>query len=197
MELPPAWASKVITSVGGQVTRRITNVKTFTPPEGASLATRSTRETESLPINGSLVWAFGGGFSTNFSYNAAGTVDVRPDGSRTESEVRELGADVGRTFRAPASWNLKDPIRARFGFTRSDQNSFVTSLREGEIRRSRLSDNGRYSMNLNLDTDMNENMMFSLTGQRTVSYDRQFNRRFTQLVVTAVMTLQFYAGELR
>jgi len=30
-----------------------------------------------------------------------------------------------------------------------------------------------------------------------VNFDNQYNRRFTQLVMTAVLQLQFFAGELR
>ncbi|HEX2718157.1 MAG TPA: hypothetical protein VHM67_10785, partial [Gemmatimonadaceae bacterium] len=60
-----------------------------------------------------------------------------------------------------------------------------------------LADNGRRVFSLSADTDLNENMTFSLQGGRTATLDRNYNRRFTQTLITAALQLQFYAGELK
>ena len=62
---------------------------------------------------------------------------------------------------------------------------------------SRLTDNGRYTFNIGADTDVSETASFSLTGARTVTYDENFNRRFTQTVISAVLHLQFFGGSGR
>ncbi len=52
----------------------------------------------------------------------------------------------------------------------------------------------KIAFNFNADTDVAENMTFSLQGSRVVTFDRNFNRRFVQTVITAVFQLQFFAG---
>jgi hypothetical protein len=56
---------------------------------------------------------------------------------------------------------------------------------------SRITDNGRYTFNIGADTEVSQSVSFSLTGARTVTFDENFNRRFTQTVISAVMNLQF------
>ena len=38
---------------------------------------------------------------------------------------------------------------------------------------------------------------FSIQGSRIVNFDRNLNRRLTQTVITAVLQMQFFAGDLR
>jgi len=60
-----------------------------------------------------------------------------------------------------------------------------------------LTDNGRQAFTLNADTDVAENATFSIQGSRIVNFDRNLNRRLTQTVITAVLQMQFFAGDLR
>ena len=62
---------------------------------------------------------------------------------------------------------------------------------------SRLSDNGRRAFSMSADTDVAENLSSSFVVSRVESFDRNLNRRFTQTVLSAVMHLQFYAGEFK
>ena len=63
--------------------------------------------------------------------------------------------------------------------------------------RSRLTDNGRHAFSLNADSDVADNMTPSLQGSRVVTFDRNFNRRFNQMVLSAVLQVQFFGGALR
>ena len=54
-------------------------------------------------------------------------------------------------------------------------------------------DEAGQTFNINADTDVADNMTFSLQGSRVVTFDRNFNRRFVQTVITAVFQLQFFA----
>ena len=196
---PPQKLQRFVSSVGGQVATRKTTARTFTPPEGASPAQRSFSESRSLPVNGSVTWGFGGGFSTTAGYSTSERRDELADRSLRLGTSREFSTDVGKQLTPPSSWSLKQPIRTHLGFSRSRSASFIfnNSSAEAGTRRSRLSDNGRHTVTLNMDTEVAENLSFSLTGSRSVNFDETFNRRFTQMVVTAVFNLGFFAGELR
>ena len=49
----------------------------------------------------------------------------------------------------------------------------------------------------NADTDVAENFTFSLQGARIVTFDNNLNRRLTQTVLSAVLQVSFFAGEMR
>jgi hypothetical protein len=128
-------------------------------------------------------------------YSQRRQVDSLP-GSVTNGRSREGSAEVGRTFALPADWNARSGVRTRFGFQQTRTESYVQNLFAAG-RQSRLTDNGRQAFTLNADADVAENATFSIQGSRIVTFDRNLNRRFTQTVVTAVLQMQFFAGDLR
>ena len=160
---------------GGQAEERATTIRTY-------------------PVNASLTWA-PGEVTTTAGYSYRTQVDSLP-GSVTNGKSSEASADVGRSFKAPDRWKLKSPVRARLGFQQAQTQSYVENLFAAG-RRSRLTDNGRTAFTLNADTDVAENATFSLQGSRIVNFDRNLNRRLTQTVITAVLQMQFFAGDLR
>jgi hypothetical protein len=160
---------------------------------GANPEERATR-VQMYPINGSMTWAAGevtliGGYSYRTQ------TDSLP-GSVTHGNSNETSAEVGRTFSLPPDWGLKSGLRARLGFQQTRNQSYVQNL-FAESRRSRLTDNGRQAFTLNADTDVAENATFSIQGSRIVNFDHNLNRRLTQTVITAVLQMQFFAGDLR
>ena len=196
---PPLAMLPYVANVGGQIASRRTTTTTFTPPEGASPAQRSWTQTRSLPLNGSVTWGFFGGVSTTAGYSTSERRDELPDNSLRLGKSKEFSADVGKPLTLPASWNVQAPLRTHVGFSRSRTSSFIynNSSEATATRQSRLSDNGRHTITINMDTDVAENLTFSLTGSRSVTFDETYNRRFTQTVLTAVLNLSFFAGELR
>ena len=52
-------------------------------------------------------------------------------------------------------------------------------------------------MRVRADTDVAENMTFSMTAARSSNFDNLYDRRFTQMVITATLHLTFFAGDLR
>ena len=196
----PALLSDIITSIGSQAGVRRTLATTLVPSLGAGVSgegaggavERSASDIRQLPLNASVVWA--GGFSTSAGYNLISREDSRP-GSLSTSDTREASGDIAKSFRPPRRWDLKSDIRVRAGYQESHTASYTFSTATG--RRSRLTDNGRYAINLNADTDLADNLTFSLQGARVVTFDRNYDRRFTQTVITAVLQLDFFGGELR
>ena len=145
---------------------------------------------ESYPFSASAVTAYGQ-VALSASYALTRRVDSLP-GSVARRRASDLAADLGKSFALPASWRVKNPLRTRVSWQETLTQSFVANaLAEGA--RSRLTDNGRRAFNINADTDVADNMTFSLQGSRVVTFDRNFNRRFVQTVITAVFQLQFFA----
>jgi hypothetical protein len=81
-------------------------------------------------------------------------------------------------------------------YQRAETQSYVSNAAAASAR-SRLTDNGRTAFSMNADTDVAENVTFSLQGSRVVTFDRNFNRRFTQVIVSTVFQIQFFGGALR
>jgi hypothetical protein len=160
---------------------------------GAAPEERATR-VRAYPVNASLTWG-PGDLTTTAGYSYRTQLDSLP-GSVTNGNAADVSAEVGRTFRLPADWDFKSGLRTRFGFQQTHTKSYVENL-FAALNRSRLTDNGRQSFTLNADTDVAENATFSIQGSRIVNFDRNLNRRITQTVITAVIQMQFFAGDLR
>jgi hypothetical protein len=153
-----------------------------------------TTVVRTYPLNAALTWA-PGELTTAAGYSYRTQLDSLP-GSVARGNSRDVSVELGRTFGVPASWSLRSGIRTRFGYQQTSTESYVANL-FATTQRSRLTDNGREAFTLNADTDMAENATFSLQASRIVNFDRNLNRRLTQTVITAVLQMQFFAGDLR
>jgi hypothetical protein len=160
---------------------------------GADPEERATR-VRAYPLNLSLTWG-PGDLTTTAGYSYRTQLDSLP-GSVTNGNAADVSGEIGRTFRLPADWEFKSGLRTRFGYQQTHTKSYVENL-FAALDRSRLTDNGRQAFTLNADTDVAENATFSIQGSRIVNFDRNLNRRITQTVITAVIQMQFFAGDLR
>ncbi|MDQ8153432.1 MAG: cell surface protein SprA [Gemmatimonadota bacterium] len=196
LTLRPRLLSRVITNLGGSVRYLNTRQSSVVPSEleGAASDVRVSRVT-SYPVNGSVTWNVGTGLMTSFGLGATHRLDSLP-GSIAESRSRDLNADVSRGIKMPARWNLKNDLRTRVSYQQSSAQSWVQN--QGAAgKRSRLADNGREALNINADADVAENLTFSVNGARIITFDNNLNRRFSQIVFTAVLQVSFFAGEIR
>ena len=196
LTLRPRFASRVITTIGGNLGYLNTRQSSVVPSElaGTPPDVRVSRVSK-WPLNGSITWNVGTGLMTSFGLGTTHRLDSLP-GSIAESRSRDVSADVSRAFRMPASWKLKNDLRTRLGYQQGNAEAFVQN-QNGVATRSRLADNGRQAINFNADADVAENLTFSLTGARIVTFDNNLNRRFSQLVFTAVLQISFFAGEIK
>jgi hypothetical protein len=149
----------------------------------------------SSPITGSITWNVGTGLMTSFGLGSTHRVDSLP-GSVAESRSRDLNADISRAIKAPARWGIRNDIRTRLSYQQSSAQAWVQN-ENAATKSSRLADNGRQAINLNADADVAENLTFSLTGARIVTFDNNLNRRFSQIVFSAVLQVAFFAGEIK
>lgn len=177
----------------GATARALRTEQTWVTPGDALGLGNEVRESrqESYPFSATAVTAWGQ-VAISAAYALTRRVDSLP-GSLARRRSSDLAADIGKSFSLPDGWKVKNPLRTRVSWQESLTQSFVSNaLAEGAL--SRLTDNGRRALNLNADTDVAENMTFSLQASRVVTFDRNLSRRFVQTVLTAVFQLQFFAG---
>ena len=154
--------------------------------------TRATR-VRSYPVTGALTWAYGD-ITTAGGYTLSQRTDTLP-GTVIRSTIRDASADVGRPFDLPQSWKLRSDLRTRLSYQYSRSRSLAASVADADLA-SRLLDNGRWSLSLNADTDVAENVTFVLQGARIVTFDDNLGRRFVQTVLTTALQLQFFSGKM-
>ena len=192
---PPASIVPVLASIGASAELRRTTGSTLAPPLAAGgQIDRTARRQRTYPMSLNATWGLFGGFSTAASYAVTYSEDLRP-GSTISGTSHLYGADLSKVFAPRPGWRLPGDIRTRLSWQRNQTDNHVLSVASGTV--SRLTDNGRYSVSLSMDTDMSETASFSLLGQRTVTFDENFNRRNTLTVMSAVLHLRFFGGNLR
>jgi hypothetical protein len=165
------------------------------PLFGELLNDRGEMRVRSYPLNGSVVFAGQRPLSATLGYSLSKRLDDRP-GLTSNGDNADFSIDVSKPWGLPADWNPRSDLRTRISYQRSQGQNFVFNplALTGE---SRLTDNGRRAFSMSADTDVAENLSSSFVISRVESFDRNLNRQFTQTVLSAVMHLQFYAGEFK
>jgi hypothetical protein len=193
----PGPLSSIISTVSAEARAAITRASSVQPPlpsGGITLAgVRTELETRQYPLRGTLAWDLFGGFTTSAAWLRTTRRELRSGGT-SEGEQNDVTADITKLFRLPESWRLpSNVLRTYVGLQRiSTETVFLA-----DTTSKRIADNGRWALNARAETDVAENASFTLSASRTVTYDEVNDRRFTQFVLSAVLELQFFAGELR
>ena len=205
----PTQPFGVLAGIGASAGYAINAQRVDAPNDRGGFADRSRGRAETTPLSASLTWSIFGPFVTSASYSLTARDDERP-GALTRSRAEDRTFSLARTFPLPAEWNQRSGLRTQLTYQRQGSRSVVTNdvpnlLDAGDAPgtstrppfTSVLADNGREAWSLNADTDLSETMTFSLAGTRVLTFDRTFNRRFSQFTFSAVLQLQFFGGELR
>lgn len=190
----PVALTSLISNVAATL-RAVHSRQSFVSPSelaGGPLERRATRF-KSYPAT-LTVTGPGSDLSLTLGFTRSERTDSLP-GSAGASRSTDGTADLGKAFPLPASWNLPGGLRTRLSYQRSETRSYVSNLASTSLR-SRLTDNGRTLIRLNADTDLADDISFSLQASRVVTFDRNFNRRFTQTLFSAVLNIQFFGGAL-
>jgi cell surface protein SprA len=191
--LRPRWAEGFLSSIATSV-RYIATAQHSRVP-GLTGADSRVGRSLSYPLSASLTWNDAGGLVTTVSFATTQRTDSLP-GTVTEALSREVGGEIRRSFKLPAEWELRSDLRTRLAWQRTTASTWVEAT-SGVAFRSRIADNGREALSFNADTDVFENMTFSLQGAQIITFDNNLNRRITQHVFSAVFQLSFFAGTLR
>jgi len=67
----------------------------------------------------------------------------------------------------------------------------------GAPNASVLTNNGRREFSLNAITDVSDLLAFTFTGSHVLTFDRNYNRRLSNTVVSVILNMKFFAGEIR
>jgi hypothetical protein len=121
--------------------------------------------------------------------------ETRP-GLSSKNHDNDISVELSKPWSVPPQWKLKSDIRTRVSYQDTQGDNFVLNPL-ALSRESRLSDNGRKAFSFSADTDVADNLSSSFVFSRVDSFDKNLNRRFTQTVLSAVLHLQFYAGDLK
>ena len=193
----PGFLSGIVSSVSAEARAAITRASSIQPPlpsGGITLpGVRTELDTRQYPLRATFTWDLLGGFTTSAGWLRTLRRELRSGGT-SEGEQNDVTADITKVFRLPESWGLpSNALRAYAGLQRiSTETVFLadTSTR-------RIADNGRWAVNARAETDVADNASVSLSASQTVTYDEVNDRRFSQFVLSAVLQLQFFAGQLR
>jgi hypothetical protein len=192
----PIALKSVISSMGGNA--RVLETRQFNgtqPLLGEVIDDRGQLRVRSFPLSGSIVFAGSRPLASTVGYSFSKRLDAKP-GLSSNGDNADFSIDVSKPWGLPADWNARSDLRTRVSYQKSQGQNFVVNplAITGE---SRLSDNGRRAFSMSADTDVAENISSSFVISRVESFDRNLNRNFTQTVLSAVMHLQFYAGEFK
>ena len=191
----PTSLDAVLTGITTSARVVVTSQHSVFPGVAGRAPDARTGRTVSYPLSLSLAWNDPGALTTAFSLATTHRVDSLP-GSFVDAWSRDVGSEVNRSFKLPADWKMKSDLRSRLSYQRIGATSWVETTGASSLR-SRLADNGRETISFNADTDVAENLTFSLQGARIVTWDSNLNRRLTQMVLSAVLQISYFAGELR
>jgi len=173
-------------------TRQLNVTESFGTDDSTDLGKIRVR---SYPVNATFVFAGARPVSSSVGLNVSEHHDSRP-GLASNGRTADFSADIAKPWRLPAEWGLQSDLRTRLSYQKSQGANFV----ENQLAftgRSRLTDNGRRAFSMSADTDVSENLSSSFVISRVASFDRNLNSGFTQTVISAVLHLSFYAGELK
>ncbi|HWL39971.1 MAG TPA: cell surface protein SprA [Gemmatimonadaceae bacterium] len=192
----PAGLQSMISSLGANA--RVLETRQFngTVPElGEEFDDAGRMRVRTFPMSGSIVFAGARPLSGTIGFSLSKRLDAKP-GLRSNGNNTDFSVEIAKPWAVPASWQARGDLRTRISYQESEGQNFVVNpiAFSGE---SRLSDNGRRALSMSADTDVAENLTSSFVLSRVESFDRNLNRRFTQTVLSAVMHLQFYAGEFK
>ncbi|HUR91819.1 MAG TPA: cell surface protein SprA [Gemmatimonadaceae bacterium] len=169
----------------------------FGTPDSLATATddRSRSRFRSYPVTLALTWALVPGLSTNGGFSRVRRAEAKA-GVDSRSRNTDYNVDVAMPFRLPAGEGKYRDVRTRFSYQSGGGSSFVINPLALN-NTSRLFESGRRAVTLSADTDVGENLAASFLASRVASFDRNFNREITQTVLSAVLHLQFFGGEMK
>jgi hypothetical protein len=192
----PVELKSIISSIGLNARMLETHQLNGTQPlAGQDFDDRGNIRVRTYPLSGSVIFAGARPLATTVGYSVTKQLDVKP-GLSSNGDNSDFSVDVSKPWKLPSDWNARSDLRTRVSYQKSQGQNFVFNPNVFS-KESRLTDNGRHAFSMSADTDVAENLSSSFVVSRVESFDHNLNRRFTQTVISAVMHLQFYAGDFK
>ncbi len=190
----------LISSVNASGSARVSTAETVQPPFafeiGQTVATtnevRSAQETRSWPLSLAVTWLRR--FNTSVTYTSTSGTDERA-GNSTQTSHRDATGDLSFSFRPPKEYlPLPSDIRTSLRYSYSADNACLALA--GLAGCIPVSESTRRQYNFSMDTDMPPNVSAGLSIAYILTEDKHVDRKFSQLVITAAVTVNFQAGTL-
>jgi hypothetical protein len=190
--------SKVLSSVSASAGARVSSSATVQPPlvylvggvEATTNEVRSTQETRSYPLSLSITWA--GRVTTAATYAGSRSQGLNA-GNRTQTDAQNASANLTFAFRPPHDvFPLPSDVRTVLSYAFSGNQSCLTLAGGGDC--IPIANSSRRQFNLSMDTDMPPNVSAGLSIGYILTEDAHLDRKFSQLVITAAVTVNFQAG---
>ncbi|MEK7667093.1 MAG: cell surface protein SprA [Gemmatimonadota bacterium] len=192
---------RVIASLSGSVAYRSRETESVQPsleigPPGEAVGTteaQSRQTTRAWPISVTVNWA--PRITTNAGISGSRSEDRR-SGNVVRTDQREFTADVSFTFRPPQQiFPLPSDVRTALRYANSANQACIE--RAGVVECIPVSDSRRRRVNFTMDTDLPPNVSAGVSLSYILTQDAHTNRKFSQFVVAASVTVAFSAGEIR
>jgi len=198
---PQGLLRRVITSMSGTVAYRFRETESVQPGFGAGLPgsaaaseeIRSRQLSRTWPISLTVSWA--PRIITNASVSESRSEDSR-SGNVFRTDRLESAADISFTFRPPQQLvPLRSDVRTALRYSNSASRACIERVGTGGC--TAISDSRRRQANFTMDTDMPPNVSAGVGISYILTEDAHSNRKFSQFVVTASVTVAFSAGAIR
>ncbi len=209
--MKPDRLRRVISSIGGSARAVQTRQVNTREPETSDLQTpaangaagflpsfavdRAETLVRSYPASLAIVFAGSRPLSASLGYSLSQRRETRP-GLSSKNANSDINIELAKPWSVPPDWKLRSDIRTRVTYQNTHGDNFVLNPL-ALSRESRLTDNGRRAFSFSADTDVAENLSSSFVFSRLESFDKNLNRNFTQTVLSAVLHLQFFGGDLK
>lgn len=181
-----------------------TRQETVIPGDNGVIVDRSSLVARRVPLAASVTWSFLGDLTTTVRSSHETREDLRP-GAVINGTTDRLSLGFIRSFRLPSSWNTRNGLLRTSASYDSERNLSLimgTTVQGGSDLPqfsvpTVLTNSGRRAFNLNANTDLSDQLTFTLTGSHVVTFDRAYNRQTTSLIFSTVLQIHFFGGELR
>ncbi len=201
----PRWALRdLISSVTAQAQIRQARSSSFQPAVLATpdaMATGQPAETGVFTENKStsytpsvtLTWV--GGVVTTAQYSML-RGELLTSGNLTRSDRSEGGVSMAFSFRAPR-WLVRLPGEVRTSLALNVSEQLVCIQRPDSEQCSAVSDSHREQVDFNMDTGFPPSMRGGVSFRYVLTDQRHTSSKFSQVILTVFVTINFLAGQER
>ena len=203
----PRWGlRKVLSGIATQTQYRHVVTSSVQPsfagagPIGGALGAISTgppvlTENRSTTVAPSLTLTWVGGIVTSGQYSRA-TGDALTSGNVTRSDRTDWAGNINFSFRAPRSLvRLPSALRSAIALASSD--ILVCLVRAGSEECVPVSDSRRRRVDLRLDTGFSPEVTGGASFGYVLTDQRHTSTRFSQMIFTIFVEINFRAGQIR
>lgn len=176
-----------------------------TIPDGSGVvADRSQVDSRRVPFSLSITWPALGDLITSARSSSESREDLRP-GALINGTTDRQSFFVSRSFPLPKSWNTNSGrMRASASYDSERNFSTIAGYLSGPKPENSsiaspvvvLTNNGRRAFNINANTDLSDLLTFTLAASQVVNFDRAYNRQTTNTILSAVLQLRFFSGDM-